>query len=456
MISNLDRISSDSISRTVNYVLKDSAQVVATNMPAGLLKKCRNLTTSFRSIASLNKRVKKPLYHISIRCAPEDGSLSPLEWSKISGRFLELMELEENPFTAATHGDNHVHLLISRVDDSGKCYDASWDCFKAQKALRTIESEGGYRRVKSSFEVRKSRDTKGQVHRIKKEQEEYKNGLRDEPPEPSKKTQLQQAIDKGIEQASSVEGIKEFLSSQNIQTRQKNQGWSVELDEYHFAGNQLGRDYTLNSVRDALESQVNREQETPEPEITKEAEPELTPQVSTDTEISNRQNLEQEPEQSVVSEAQTDREQIDSHSRVIELITRNEELRLAKEAKQAKKAEEAKKAKANQQSLVERIAPIVSSWINLLGEGSFEGKKHSASWNCETNCLTLRDKTLDESDNPVMLASWDEEKQLWKDTASKLTEEKVRYWEKEVEPRVLAQQRKQRTQTQANSREMSL
>ncbi|MGB5969013.1 MAG: relaxase/mobilization nuclease domain-containing protein [Spirulinaceae cyanobacterium] len=142
MISNLDRISSDSISRTVNYVLKDSAQVVATNMPAGLLKKCRNLTTSFRSIASLNKRVKKPLYHISIRCAPEDGSLSPLEWSKISGRFLELMELEENPFTAATHGDNHVHLLISRVDDSGKCYDASWDCFKAQKALRTIESEG--------------------------------------------------------------------------------------------------------------------------------------------------------------------------------------------------------------------------------------------------------------------------------------------------------------------------
>ncbi|MGB7518220.1 MAG: hypothetical protein WA896_01155, partial [Spirulinaceae cyanobacterium] len=185
-------------------------------------------------------------------------------------------------------------------------------------------------------------------------------------------------------------------------------------------------------------------------------EPELTPQVSTDTEISNRQNLEQEPEQSVVSEAQTDREQIDSHSRVIELITRNEELRLAKEAKQAKKAEEAKKAKANQQSLVERIAPIVSSWINLLGEGSFEGKKHSASWNCETNCLTLRDKTLDESDNPVMLASWDEEKQLWKDTASKLTEEKVRYWEKEVEPRVLAQQRKQRTQTQANSREMSL
>ena len=55
-----------------------------------------------------------------------------------------------------------------------------------------------------------------------------------------------------------------------------------------------------------------------------------------------------------------------------------------------------------------------------------------------------------------MVASWDEEKKLWKDTASNLTEEKVRYWEKEVEPRVLAQQRKQRTQTQADSREMSL
>ncbi len=195
------------------------------------------------------------MYHVSIRCAPEDEKPSSLEWSELSERYLELMDLQDNPFVATTHGDNHIHLLVSRVDDDGNCYDSSWDYRKSEKALRTIEIEGGYKQVHSSSEVGKRRDTNGQVHRIRKEQKEYDNGLREEPPESSKRTQLQKAIEQGIEQSSSVEGIEEFLSRQNIQTKQTQQGWSFKIDNVPFAGYQLGNHFTLNAINEQMTSQ---------------------------------------------------------------------------------------------------------------------------------------------------------------------------------------------------------
>ena len=267
MIGSLARISLDSLSKTVNYVLSnESAQVVASNMPAALGKHRRKLTSSFRRVARLNERVEQPLYHISIRCAPEDKKPSALKWSHLSKQFLELMDLDNNPFVATTHGNNHVHLLVSRVDDTGKCHDSSWDYHQTQKALRTIEKEEGYRKLSSS-KVGKRRDTQGQVHRLRTQQEEYNNGLRDEPPEPSKRNQLQQAIDEGIECACSIAGIKAFLKSQNIHTRQTEQGWSFSLDEYNFAGYHLGSNYTLNAVgKKMVEKQQSSETQSPQPQ----------------------------------------------------------------------------------------------------------------------------------------------------------------------------------------------
>ena len=254
MISHLNKVQTNSLSGSVGYVLNRSeAEVVLTNIPSGFRGDSSKVSSALRSVARLNDRVKKPLYHISIRCAPEDGELGALEWSEISERFLELMELKEHPFIAATHEDNHVHLLVSRVDDDGNCCKSSWDYRKCQDALRTIEQEMGYYQVPSSNEVGRSQECSGQVHRIKKEQHEYEDGIRDEPPEPSLKRQLQDAVDEGIEQSSCVEEVKEFLARKDIQTRQTKLGWSFQIGDVPFAGYQLGSKYTLPAVAETLE-----------------------------------------------------------------------------------------------------------------------------------------------------------------------------------------------------------
>ncbi|MGB5969872.1 MAG: relaxase/mobilization nuclease domain-containing protein, partial [Spirulinaceae cyanobacterium] len=266
MISNLNTIKSGSISRTVCYALnQDSASVILSNTIAGLQGDTREITSHLSSVAELNERVEQPLYHISLRCAP-DEEVSPVEWSEISEQFLELMELKDNPFLAVAHGDNHVHLLVSRVDYQGNCYQSSWDRYKAQDALRTIESERGYRQVLSSWEVGRCQDTPGQVHRIKKEQHEYEDGIRDEPPEPSLKRQLQDAVDEGIKQSSCVEEVKEFLAQKDIQTRQTKLGWSFQIGDVPFAGYQLGSKYTLPAVVEALEPHLTPEHNYFQPE----------------------------------------------------------------------------------------------------------------------------------------------------------------------------------------------
>ncbi|MGB5967138.1 MAG: hypothetical protein WBG70_02325, partial [Spirulinaceae cyanobacterium] len=96
MISHLNKVLTNSLSGSVGYVLNRSeAEVVLTNIPSGFRGDSSKVSSALRSVARLNDRVKKPLYHISIRCAPEDGELGALEWSEISERFLELMELKE-------------------------------------------------------------------------------------------------------------------------------------------------------------------------------------------------------------------------------------------------------------------------------------------------------------------------------------------------------------------------
>ena len=412
MICNIAKVKASSISSAVCYVFnQESARVLVSNTIAGLQSNTRKVTSHLRSVSELNERVKKPLYHISVRCAPEDESLFPLEWSEVSEQFLELMDLQDNPFVAVAHGEDHVHLLVSRVDYEGNCYGSSWDYYKCQEALRTIEEERGYYQVESSFEVGKSQDTPGQVHRMRREQEEFDDGLIDEPPEPSRRRLLQDAIDEGIERSCSLDGVKLFLKRQDIYTRQTPQGWSFAVGEFHFAGYQLGGNYTLNAVRDTLKEQLQRTQGVPEVAGTQES---LFPKV--------------------LGEA------------VLPEASANVEMEISA-------CQDLIQDEVSQQSLTERVATVVASWLNVVGGSSVEGTKHGAFWDSQTNCLTLVDKA---QNSEVMVAQWDEERGVWLDRGSSLSEEKAQYFEEDVASKLLAQRQKQKAQVRARSPDISL
>lgn len=86
-------------------------------------------------------RVEKGIWRTSLRAAPEDRTLSDVEWGAVAARYVQAMGVADCPWTATRHGDDHVHLTVSRVSWEGKVKSLSHDYAKAQTVCRAIEVE---------------------------------------------------------------------------------------------------------------------------------------------------------------------------------------------------------------------------------------------------------------------------------------------------------------------------
>ncbi|MGP1373384.1 MAG: relaxase/mobilization nuclease domain-containing protein [Almyronema sp.] len=222
--------------------------------------------------AAKSDRVEKPCYHISISVAEED-ELSKLDWHQLATGFLEKTGLDEHQAVSYLHEDTtypdsdevrpHLHLVVNRVGEDGTAVPTSWDYYRFQNAIREVEQEMGLISEPNSWEVEQRRDPPGQVHRLATEQAQYKDPEhpRIEPPEPTVRSQLQDAIAIAIEQATSVEGITGFLEKQGIDSQVSDRGWSLKKEGIAFAGSQLGRAYSMNAIEQIMAEQSPEQNE---------------------------------------------------------------------------------------------------------------------------------------------------------------------------------------------------
>lgn len=93
--------------------------------------------------ASRRPEIKKPVWHCSLRAAPEDPTLPDSRWAAIAAAHITAMGLDGWPWVAVRHGDDHVHLVVSRVDAAGRLWRDSHDYARAMKSARAIEREQG-------------------------------------------------------------------------------------------------------------------------------------------------------------------------------------------------------------------------------------------------------------------------------------------------------------------------
>jgi Relaxase/Mobilisation nuclease domain len=93
--------------------------------------------------AERRPEIKKPVWHCSLRAAPEDRLLTDEQWARIAGEHITAMGLTGHPWVAVRHGDDHVHIVACRVDGSGKVWKDSHDYSRAMKSARAIEVEHG-------------------------------------------------------------------------------------------------------------------------------------------------------------------------------------------------------------------------------------------------------------------------------------------------------------------------
>jgi hypothetical protein len=93
--------------------------------------------------ASRRLDVVRPVWHCSLRTAPQDPVLDDNQWAAIAAQHVEAMGLAGHPWVAVRHGDDHVHIVACRVDAHGRLWRDSHDYARSMRSCRQLEYDHG-------------------------------------------------------------------------------------------------------------------------------------------------------------------------------------------------------------------------------------------------------------------------------------------------------------------------
>ncbi|MGW4041101.1 relaxase/mobilization nuclease domain-containing protein [Streptomyces sp. NPDC004778] len=87
--------------------------------------------------------ITAPIWRTSLSLPDEDGILPDAQWAEIATAFIADMGFDGAPWVAVRHGDDHIHLTVSRVDWAGQLLTDRWDYRRAREAADRLEEEHG-------------------------------------------------------------------------------------------------------------------------------------------------------------------------------------------------------------------------------------------------------------------------------------------------------------------------
>lgn len=96
-----------------------------------------------RKALNMRPEIKNPVWHASLRNTKGDRTLTNDQWADIGQSFAEDMGYAEHPWVMVRHGDDHVHIVVSRVSDLGEVWHARNDRRVAQTACTNLEKDYG-------------------------------------------------------------------------------------------------------------------------------------------------------------------------------------------------------------------------------------------------------------------------------------------------------------------------
>ncbi|WP_327419703.1 relaxase/mobilization nuclease domain-containing protein [Streptomyces sp. NBC_01233] len=95
--------------------------------------------------------IKSPIWRTSLSLPDEDGILPDGQWADIAAAFVADMGFAGAPWVAVRHGDDHIHLTVSRVAWDGQLLTDRWDYRRARQAADRLEEEHGLVRAADRF-----------------------------------------------------------------------------------------------------------------------------------------------------------------------------------------------------------------------------------------------------------------------------------------------------------------
>ena len=263
MIDN--KIKGKSFSDCVKHAMNEpSAEMLDTNMSG---RNALEMIAEFQLGRLLNFNVKNIVFHASLSASPGE-ELSNDTWKGFARDYLEGMGFDDNQYIVVKHHkpkDNgkhdhaHVHIIASRVKLTGQCVNDSWDYIRSNNLMRELEQK--YDLISTPHHLgnqkEKRSSTKGEKQLIKRQQQEFEEGKRSEPPQPSARMKLQALIDELTQQPTTMTDLINKLQSVGVEVRirQTNnnviQGISFAHPDWKhgFKGSDLGKHYTWTGLQ---------------------------------------------------------------------------------------------------------------------------------------------------------------------------------------------------------------
>lgn len=108
-----------------------------------------SIMASFKSNISLNNRIEKPVFTISLNPHPDDTKyLSDADYITIAREYMDKMGYGSQPYVIVKHNDikrEHIHIVSIRVDGTGKKVEYGWEKCKSSRIRQDIERRYGLR-----------------------------------------------------------------------------------------------------------------------------------------------------------------------------------------------------------------------------------------------------------------------------------------------------------------------
>lgn len=117
--------------------------VVASNFGAQGLTAPDRWVGQMRNALKTRSDIKNAVWQVSLRLAPQDPWLSDSQWADAAQSFAEKMGFAEHPWTAVRHADDHVHIVVARVNFGGEVWHGRNDRRQAQTVCTSLEREYG-------------------------------------------------------------------------------------------------------------------------------------------------------------------------------------------------------------------------------------------------------------------------------------------------------------------------
>ncbi len=189
-----------------NYLLKKGKEAKILGGDFVLLEpNIKRLTTQFDWVAQTRLTTKKPVKHLSISFAPEDGQVSSETKVEISQKIVNELGYDNNQWLVIAHGRNdpghdwqhnhdHIHIVVNGINLDGERVKDSFDKTRLEKILRNLEQEHGLTKVISSNQCNRHRPNTNQLRRYQRETKEYNQQKQDAAPEMPVMAKLEAAI----------------------------------------------------------------------------------------------------------------------------------------------------------------------------------------------------------------------------------------------------------------------